>query len=41
VATTRSRSGKLVHVAGPFEAGRFLDVRVDEAKPHHLVGSPI
>jgi tRNA-2-methylthio-N6-dimethylallyladenosine synthase len=41
VATTRTRTGKLVHVPGPFEPGAFLDVRVDEARAHHLVGSPI
>ena len=41
VATTRTRTGKLVHVPGPFQPGAFLDVKVDEARAHHLVGSPV
>jgi tRNA-2-methylthio-N6-dimethylallyladenosine synthase len=41
VATTRTRTGKLVHVPGSFQPGAFLDVRVDEARAHHLVGSPV
>jgi tRNA-2-methylthio-N6-dimethylallyladenosine synthase len=41
VATTRTRTGKLVHVAGAWPAGSFFDVRVTEAKPHHLVGAPV
>jgi len=41
VATTRSRTGKLVHVAGSHPSGLFLDVVVTEAKPHYLVGSPV
>jgi tRNA-2-methylthio-N6-dimethylallyladenosine synthase len=40
VATTRTRTGKLVHVPGAWAAGSFFDVRVTEAKPHHLVGAP-
>ena len=40
IATTRTRTGKLVHVSGPHETGTFLDVRIDEARAHHLVGSP-
>lgn len=39
VATTRSRTGKLVHVAGRHPCGSFLDVVVTEAKPHYLLGS--
>ncbi len=38
VATTRSRTGKLVHVEGLFPAGTFLQARVESAGQHHLVG---
>lgn len=38
VATTRSRGGKIVHVAGVFEPGTFLDVEISEAHQNHLVG---
>jgi tRNA-2-methylthio-N6-dimethylallyladenosine synthase len=38
VATTRSRTGKLVHIPGDFGAGSFLEVEVIGAAPHHLVG---
>ncbi len=41
MATTRTRSGKVVHVPGTVPAGSFLDVRIDDAAPHHLVGSPV
>ena len=41
VATTRSRTGKIVHVAGEHPAGQFLDVEIVEAKPHHLTGRTI
>jgi tRNA-2-methylthio-N6-dimethylallyladenosine synthase len=41
VATTRSRTGKLVHVPGGHPPGEFLDVHIDQARHHHLVGSPI
>ncbi len=39
-ATTRTRSGKLVHVEGAHASGTFLDVTVTAAAPHHLIGSP-
>ena len=39
MATTRTRGGKVVHVPGSWEPGRFLTVRVDEAHQHHLIGS--
>ncbi len=39
VATTRTRTGKVVHVAGTHRAGSFLTVEVGTAHPHHLVGS--
>jgi tRNA-2-methylthio-N6-dimethylallyladenosine synthase len=41
VATTRSRTGKVVHVDGPIAAGVTLEVEVVEARPHHLVGRPV
>jgi len=41
VATTRTRTGKVVHVAGTHRAGSFLTVEVGTAHPHHLVGSPV
>jgi tRNA-2-methylthio-N6-dimethylallyladenosine synthase len=41
VATTRSRTGKLVHVEGRHPSGAFLDVRVESAAMHHLVGTAI
>ncbi|MGH8913331.1 MAG: MiaB/RimO family radical SAM methylthiotransferase, partial [Acidimicrobiia bacterium] len=39
VATTRTRTGKVVHVEGMHPEGTFLEVAVEEAHPHHLVGS--
>ncbi len=41
VATTRTRTGKVVHVAGCHPSGTFLDVRLEEAAMHHLVGQPV
>ena len=41
VATTRSRTGKVVHVDGEHESGAFLEVRIVSAAPHHLVGSVV
>ena len=41
VATTRTRTGKVVHVAGRHQPGSFLDVIVESAAMHHLVGAPI
>jgi len=41
VATTRTRTGKLVHVEGEYPSGDFLNVKVTSAHPHHLVGSPV
>ncbi len=40
-ATTRTRTGKVVHVPGAHPAGVFFDVRIDTAFQHHLVGSPV
>lgn len=39
VATTRSEGNRIVHVAGEFEAGSFMDVRVTRAAPHYLEGT--
>jgi tRNA-2-methylthio-N6-dimethylallyladenosine synthase len=41
VATTRTRTGKVVHVPGDRPAGSFFEARIDSAHQHHLVGSPI
>ncbi len=41
VATTRTRGGKIVHVAGVPDTGTFLDVVVTDAGKHHLIGSPV
>jgi tRNA-2-methylthio-N6-dimethylallyladenosine synthase len=41
VATTRTRTGKVVHVAGPHLAGTFLTVEIGKAHQHHLVGSAV
>ncbi len=41
VATTRTRTGKVVHVPGEIPVGSFLDVRITESAMHHLVGSPV
>jgi tRNA-2-methylthio-N6-dimethylallyladenosine synthase len=41
VATTRTRTGKVVHVRGDHRAGAFLEVEVETAHQHHLLGSPV
>ncbi len=41
VATTRTRTGKLVHVEGDYAAGTFFDAHIVSAAQHHLVGSPV
>ncbi|MGB7860951.1 MAG: tRNA (N6-isopentenyl adenosine(37)-C2)-methylthiotransferase MiaB [Acidimicrobiia bacterium] len=41
VATTRTRTGKLVHVDGLHQAGTFIDVEIDSAAQHHLLGSVV
>jgi tRNA-2-methylthio-N6-dimethylallyladenosine synthase len=40
-ATTRTRTGKVVHVGGEFRPGTFLDVELTRAGRHHLVGRPL
>ncbi len=39
MATTRTRGGKVVHVPGRIDPGRFLQVRIEEAHQHHLMGA--
>ncbi len=41
VATTRTRTGKVVHVQGEHPEGEFLDVAIEASHPHHLTGSRI
>ncbi|MDF1595591.1 MAG: tRNA (N6-isopentenyl adenosine(37)-C2)-methylthiotransferase MiaB [Acidimicrobiia bacterium] len=41
VATTRTRGGRVVHIAGAYPPGTFLDVEITKAAKHHLIGSPI
>ena len=41
VATTRTRTGKVVHVVGEHDPGSFLDVRIESAGTHHLVGAAV
>jgi tRNA-2-methylthio-N6-dimethylallyladenosine synthase len=41
VATTRTRGGKVVHVEGLHPSGEFIEVRIEEAAMHHLVGTPV
>jgi tRNA-2-methylthio-N6-dimethylallyladenosine synthase len=38
VATTRTRTNKVVHVPGRFPMGKFLEAGILEAAPHHLIG---
>ena len=40
-ATTRTRTGKVVHVDGCHPSGTFLDVHLKSAAMHHLVGTPV
>ncbi len=39
MATTRTRTGKVVHLPSDLRAGTFHQARIDRAAPHHLVGS--
>ncbi|HVR32308.1 MAG TPA: tRNA (N6-isopentenyl adenosine(37)-C2)-methylthiotransferase MiaB [Acidimicrobiia bacterium] len=41
MATTRTRTGKVVHVEGVHPAGTFLDVEIVAATQHYLIGSTI
>jgi len=41
VATTRTRTGKVVHVPGSHPEGTFFEVAIESAHPHHLIGRPI
>ena len=40
VATTRTRGNKVVHVDGEFPPGRLMDVFIERAATHYLVGVP-
>ncbi|MEX0756542.1 MAG: TRAM domain-containing protein [Acidimicrobiia bacterium] len=39
MATTRTRTGKVVHLPGVFPAGSFLSSQIVDATQHYLVGS--
>lgn len=41
MATTRTRTNKVVHLPGDFPPGTFLSARIERAAPSHLVGSVI
>ena len=41
VATTRSRTGKIVHVEGEYPSGSFINVEITSAAQHYLVGTPV
>lgn len=41
VATTRTRTGKVVHVDGQHVEGSLFQVSIRSAHQHHLLGSPI
>lgn len=41
VATTRTRTGKVVHVQGQHPEGKFLEVAIEASHQHHLSGSRI
>ncbi|MDE0139365.1 MAG: tRNA (N6-isopentenyl adenosine(37)-C2)-methylthiotransferase MiaB [bacterium] len=41
VATTRSRGNKIVHVEGEFAPGSLMDVTIERAGAHYLVGAPV
>lgn len=41
VATTRTRTGMVVHVDGLVPSGTFLDVEIVDAAQHHLLGRAI
>ena len=41
VATTRTRTGKLVHVKGEYASGTFFEAHVVSASQHHLVGTAV
>ncbi|HUG08596.1 MAG TPA: tRNA (N6-isopentenyl adenosine(37)-C2)-methylthiotransferase MiaB [Acidimicrobiia bacterium] len=41
VATTRTRTGKVVHVEGRHPSGSLFDVKLESAAMHHLTGTPV
>jgi tRNA-2-methylthio-N6-dimethylallyladenosine synthase len=38
MATTRTRTNKVVHLPGDFPPGTFLEARIERAAPSHLIG---
>ncbi|MYD03537.1 MAG: tRNA (N6-isopentenyl adenosine(37)-C2)-methylthiotransferase MiaB [Acidimicrobiia bacterium] len=40
VASTRNRGNKLVHVPGTFRPGNLMEVKIERAGAHYLVGVP-
>ena len=41
MATARSRGNRLVHMAGAFVPGSFVDVDIEAAGKHHLIGRAV
>ncbi len=41
VATTRTRTGKVVHVDGFHRSGVFFEVKLESAATYHLMGTPV
>ena len=39
--SARTRTNKVVHVAGVRPSGTFLEARIDRAAPSHLIGTPV
>jgi tRNA-2-methylthio-N6-dimethylallyladenosine synthase len=39
MATTRTRTNKVVHVPGEYAPGTFLQARLERAAPSHLIGT--
>ncbi len=37
----RTRTNKVVHLAGALEPGTFVEARIVSAHPHHLLGEPV
>ena len=37
----RTRTNRVVHLAGEIDPGTFLDARIVSAHPHHLAGEPV
>jgi tRNA-2-methylthio-N6-dimethylallyladenosine synthase len=37
----RTRTNRIVHLVEPLDAGTFVDARITEAAPHHLLGEAV